>query len=628
MKNPSLLSRIAGHFRLTCSLAPGFALLFAATARAQTPAAPPPPAELPPFVVTATRIPTLAEQTAASVTVITRADLDQAQVTDALSALKSVPGLNVADGGMPGQTAGVFMRGTESRHTVILLDGHRLPTGLQRYFDLGYFPLANIDRIEVVRGPLGSTQGGGALGGAINFITRRGAADGVTGELDGEYGTFTTRRADLSASAEKSGVYADVSGSHFATDNRRPNSQFTSSSTLDTLGWQITPAAKMELLAGYLHRDGGVPGAGTQTTAADPDENLTQNLGFLAPSLTLSLGDTWTHSLNFSYARQRVVDDKSSFSDGITTVVTRGLTYQADFRPSAAVALQAGVERDWQDVNLVPTNTNTALPFARNEREDAIFAGAQVQPLAGLTLLGSVRRDDYEAFYGSADTWRYGASYRLNATGTVLHASDGTAFAAPEIQNFVDFGFGALATTLRPERSRGQEVGLTQELGKLTLGATAFQSKTHDLAQFDTISFTVKNIGLAEMSGIESFMEYRFRPAGLLRLSYTYLDARDAVAARPLARRPRHTISAEARDELAPGWTLGFGVRGVADREDGFPQAQVKDYIVARVFTQYEAGKNLRLKLRVENLFNEQYAEVAGFPALPRGIYGSVEWRF
>ncbi|MEI6861438.1 MAG: TonB-dependent receptor [Verrucomicrobiota bacterium] len=621
-------SRVAGHLATLYAFALGVVPFLATTAYAE-PVPASPPTVLPPAVVTATRMPTVAEQTAAAVTVITRAELEQAQIGDALSALKTVPGLNIADNGMPGQTAGVFMRGTESRHTVILLDGHRLPTGLQRYFDLGFFPLANIDRIEVVRGPLGSTQGGGALGGAINFITQRDVPDGPAGEITGEYGSFATGNAGLGVTAARNGVSANVGTSYFTTDNRRPNSEFTSASMLDTFGWEISQHAKLELLAGYLHRDGGTPGSGTQTTAADLDETLEQNLGFLSPGFTLEIGDTWTHSLNFSYARQHSISDKAQFNaDNETTVVTRGLTYQAEFHPGETVAFQAGVERDWQGVNFVPTNGNTALPFTRNEREDAVFAGVQVQPLAGLTLLASARRDSYESFYGAANTWRYGMSYRVGPTGLALRASDGTAFAAPEIQNFVDFGFGALATTLRPERSRGQEVGFTQELGQVTFGATAFQSKTHDLAQFDTLTFTVKNIGLAEMSGVESFVECRFGVAALLRLNYTYLDAQDKVGNRPLTRRPRHTLGAEVHDEVARGWTLGAGVRAVADREDGFPQKQVPDYIVARVFTQYEVNKNLRLKLRVENLFNEQYAEVAGFPSLPRGIYGSVEWHF
>jgi vitamin B12 transporter len=618
--------------RLSAPRAALAALALVAGLHAQTPSAPSP---LPSLVVTATRVPTPAEETAAAVTVITREQIERAQFGDALAALKTVPGLSVTDGGMPGQAAGIFLRGTETRHTAILLDGRRLPTGLQRYFDLGYFPLGNVARIEVARGPLGAAQGGGALGGAVNFITQRDTADGVSGTVAGDYGTFATRHAEVGVTAARNGVSASVGGAHFATDNRRPNSAFAASSTLNTFGWQITPAARLELLAGWLRRDGGNPGAGTQTMASDLDERLEQELWFLAPSLIVKTGEAWTHTVDFSLSRQRsVADNTQFFSDNTTTVRTRGLAYQAEFRPSDELVAHAGVERGWQDAAYAPGAGNFALPFARNEQHDAVFAGVQFKPLAGLTLLASARRDDYAAFYGAANTWRYGASYRVAATGTVLHAADGTAFAAPEVQNFVDFGFGPLAATLRPERARGQEVGVTQELldGKLKLSATAFQSKTTDLVQFDFLSFTAKNIGLARMRGVETSAEWRFAATGALTVGYTYLEARDAVAGRPLQRRPRHTFSAELRGEPLPGWTLGAGLRGVSDREDTDPvtfiRAQQPGYMVARVFTHYDVNASLRLRLRVENALNKRYSETAGYPALPLSVHGGVEWRF
>ncbi len=630
-------SRLAGRLSKTRAPLGALVLALAAGLRAQPPSAPPaaPPVSLSPLVVTATRVPTLAEETAAAVTVITRAELELAQLGDALAALKTVPGLSVADSGMPGQGAGLFLRGTETRHTAILLDGRRLPTDMQRYFDLGYFPLGNVARIEVARGPLGAAQGGGALGGAVNFITQRGATDGVSGTLAGDYGTFATRHAEVGVTAARNGVSASVGGAHYATDNRRPNSAFEASSTLNTFGWQVTPAARLELLAGWLCRDGGSPGGGTQTTAADPDERFEQELWFLAPSLIVKTGEAWTHTVDFSLARQHsAADNTQVFSDYTTTVRTRGLVYQVEFHPSVALAAYAGAERGWQDADYAPGAGNFALPFTRDERHVAVFAGVQFKPVAGLTLLASARRDDYAAFYGAANTWRYGASYRVAATGTVLHAAEGTAFAAPELQNFVDFGFGPPPTTLRPERARGQEVGVTQELleGKLTLSATAFQSKTTDLVQFDFLSLTSKNIGLARMRGVETSAEWRFAAAGAFTVGYTYLEARDAVAARPLQRRPRHTFFAELRGEPLPGWTLGAGLRGVSDREDTDPvtfiRAQQPGYVVARVFTQYEVNKNLRLKLRVENALNRRYSETAGFPALPLGVHGGVEWRF
>jgi len=317
----------------------------------------------------------------------------------------------------------------------------------------------------------------------------------------------------------------------------------------------------------------------------------------------------------------------SAFSDQDVEVKTQGLIYQVDYTRADALAVQVGAEENRQTIDSTPTGTNTALPFYREERSRAVFVGGTFSPLKNLTLVGSVRRDVYDDDYGSANTWRYGASYRIAATGTVIHASDGTAFAAPEVQNFIDFGFGPSATALDPERSRGQEIGVMQEFGKdFSVEATVFWNEIHDLIQY--VFPSAQNIGLAKTHGVETAAAYRFADVWTAQVAYTYLTARDEVNDTPLARRPRHTVSAEVRGEVARGWLVGAGVRGVSDRRDGFPLGPVEDYVVVRVFSQYAVRKNLLLKARVENVFDENYAEVAGYPALPVAVYGGIEWRF
>jgi len=134
------------------------------------------------------------------------------------------------------------------------------------------------------------------------------------------------------------------------------------------------------------------------------------------------------------------------------------------------------------------------------------------------------------------------------------------------------------------------------------------------------------------MRGVETFVDYRPVKACSLLLGYTYLSAKDENTDLALLRRPRHTLSGEVRCEVAQGWIVGAGVRGVMNRYDTnpstFSRERAEDYVVARVFTQYEVRKNLLLKLRVENLFDEDYSEVAGYPALPVAVHGGVEWRF
>lgn len=620
--NRNLCVRNFGRVSLACALA---APLFINSAQAQVASEPATESTvLNPVIVTATRMAAPVEKTAASATVITRQQIEESQFSDAISALKFVPGLNIADNGMPGQTAGVYTRGTDSRHTAILLDGHRLPTGAQRYFDLSFFPLVNVESIEVVRGPFSSTQGGSAVGGAINFISRRGAGEKPSGSVSAEYGSFDTQRLEAGLSVEKSGLYANVGGSYLSTENERPNSELESSSTLNTVGWKISEGATLELLAGYQQRDGGNPGS---LTSPSLTENLNQDLVILSPRFSLATGEHWKQSLAYSFAEQNTEVTGSAFGDQDLVVKTQGLIYQVDYTPVETLAVQAGAEANWQTIDSDPTGTNTALPFYREERSTAVFAGATYSPVKNLTLVGSARRDVYDDYYGSANTWRYGASYRIEATGTVIHASDGTAFAAPEVQNFIDYGFGPSATTLAPERSRGQEIGVAQEFGKdFSVEATVFWNEIHDLVQY--VFPSAQNVGLAKTHGVETVAAYRFAGTWTASAAYTYLTARDEVNDTPLARRPRHTVSAEVRGEVVRGWLVGAGVRGVMDRYDGFPLGPVEDYVVVRVFSQYALRENLLLKARVENVFDENYAEVAGYPALPVAVYGGIEWRF
>jgi vitamin B12 transporter len=265
------------------------------------------------------------------------------------------------------------------------------------------------------------------------------------------------------------------------------------------------------------------------------------------------------------------------------------------------------------------------LNYSRYEVSEAAFAGASYDLTDALTLLGSVRRDVYQQFYGSSNTWRYGACYRFAGTGTRVHASEGTAFAAPEVQNFA-YSFPPM-TSLEPERSRGQEIGVVQAWSKnLSTGVTAFHNEVENLVQF--VGGAAQNAGRADIRGIESTIDCRPIDKVDLSLNYTYLDAENGLTHRPLVRRPRHAFNAQATWQATPVWLAGAGLRVQVRRYDGAPYSQVEDFATLRVFSSYELRKNLLLKLRIENVFDERYAEVKDYPALPFGAYGGVECKF
>jgi vitamin B12 transporter len=625
MKIPTL-SRLAGRFLFICMLGAS-----ATAAQAQSVTTPPSadgeaPIQLEPFVVTATRTPTPVEKTAASITVITRADIETAGYATADEALRQLPGVTLAGNG-PGQTVGVFTRGAESRHTSILVDGRRLPTAMNRYFDLAYFPLNAFERIEVARGPLSSAQGGSALGGAINFLTPRCVMPGsFDGSVTAEYGYFDHARAETVISTAGKNAYANLAASVTSDENDRPNNAFEARSSLNSFGWSITPALQLDVVAGYLDFDGGTPGS---VPFASLTQQLDRKLSFLMPSLTFRPSENWTHTLTAGLATQQDAQRRTDFTyDDDKTVDSQSVGYQMDFKPLPALSLQAGVEKNWQDVEVTPApgpGGVFGLNYARYEVSEAGFVGATYDVTDAFTILGSARRDVYEEFYGAANTWRYGATYRFAGAGTRVHASDGTAFAAPEVQNFA-YSFPPV-TSLEPERSRGQEVGVSQRWGgKLDTSVTAFRNEVENLVQF--VGGAAQNVGRTEIRGVETTLDYRPVKTVGLSLNYTYLDAENGLTDRPLVRRPRHAFNAQATWQATSAWLVGTGLRVQMRRYDAPPYSQVEDFATVRIFSSYELRKNLLLRLRLENVFDERYAEVKDYPALPFGAYGGVEWRF
>ena len=190
--------------------------------------------------------------------------------------------------------------------------------------------------------------------------------------------------------------------------------------------------------------------------------------------------------------------------------------------------------------------------------------------------------------------------------------------------------------SVQPEKSRGWDAGIDQTLfdGNLTLSGTYFDNRFSNLLEYEvenpvTYAGEEINVDKASTSGVELGANAKIGAATTARLGYTYLQALDDVTDTRLIRRPRHTLDCSLESQVTSQWLTGVGVHLVADRVDGiYAPAQLGGYTTLRLYTQYKVRPNLLLKLRVENALDRTYQEVAGYPALPRGVYGGIEWRF
>jgi vitamin B12 transporter len=632
----SLLSRVAGWsftaFACVATALPG--------ARAQTVAVASPATDqheavrLDNFVVSASRTPQDIEYTPSSVSVLSPTELAASQITDLRTALAAEPGVIIVNTGAVGSQSAVMMRGANSYQTLFVVDGVRMNDRSAAYQNfLGQADLGGIDRIEVLRGPQSTLYGSSAMGGVITVDTTHGCGE-TSGSLSAVAGSFNT--VGGSASVQGGTKTLGYSGfiSREVTDNDRPNNNSKVWSYSTRL--EVTPSAMTLVGVTFRGQDGDYQEPGVLSNKYPGTVEAKNYLGTaygqlrIGPDITSRLTVGW-HQREYSYASDYGVSYLRNTRDILDWQNTWTATQELE------VVAGANYERSYYTVSGEQTSDTVK----------AGYVSATYRPIEALTLTGGVRGDDYSSA-GSAITWRMGASW-VPAKGSKLRATYGTGFSAPGSDDrFGVATFGQLANpNLHPEKSGGWDVGFDQEIlgDALTTSVTYFHNRFTDLFNWYTLRPTdfkydaanpyngrTINVGRATTSGVELALNGKLNTLVSARVAYTYLDARDDILNVRLIRRPRHVVDAEARFQVSNPWIIGAGVHVVAGREDMdfklYTQLDAEDYTTVRLFTSYALTKNLLLKVRIENALDEKYAEASGYPALPRAVYGSVEWKF
>ena len=589
-------------------------------------------------VVTATRLPILEDESPASISVVTSEEIEQRQVRRVADALREVPGLTVTQTGAPGQLTSVFTRGLRSEHTQVLLDGVPINQGLQGAFNFADLAVDNIDRIEVVRGPQSTLYGPRALAGAIQIFTRQGSGT-PTLNWNIEAGSFETYRESYASQGSWKQLDYSFAASTFATENERSNNEYRLWNGIANVGWSPNEQLRIGSLFTYSLADSGNPNS---IFTPRPVDNLLTERWLIGPRINFQPVKWWDHQLVLAYDHERQVNDPNEdFFVGPTRALFKRFTL--DYQNNAKLAswltlttgtfysdVEAGQERPFISQEFGPQPT-----FISDETEQAsVFAQASVHPIKDLNLVAGGRFDHFNQF-GDVWTYRFAGSYRIAPTDTTLHASIATGFSPPSSQDKI-FGNNF---ELEPERNRGWDVGFEQRLwnGRVQFGATYFHNRLTNLIGFSGL-FETLNLGAARTQGIET--ELKLRPTQDLTLTatYTYLDAEKTSAAdinQPqgarLPRRPRHEGYASAS-------YLWFGkLRTTAEgkfvnaREEltfGGPNFDIEDYAFMNIAAEFEVTRHVAVFGRINNLTDEQYAEVFGFPALGRGAYGGVRLTF
>lgn len=590
---------------------------------------------LPEMVVTPTGDATPLAQLGQSVTVITAADIANKGWRSLPEALRTVPGVYITQAGAPGSTTTISIRGSRTRHVLVLVNGIRAgdPSTIERAAFVPGIDLANVERIEIVRGAVSGLYGSDAVAGVVNVITKD-ATEGTTVSLFAEGGSYSTYRvgAELSGrtgivSYAVNATYLDSEGYSSAAEWYEGNTENDAFNTLNVsarLGLQPTETTAFDVFAQYNESEDEYDAGAADN--GDSDVNVATTDSLLA-GLEARFGADdakWKQKVAAQYS---VFDREFVSTWGENTF--EGKNWEVEWR---------------NDVALCESHTLTAGLGYRDETSEtdgrdkasAFTQGVFIQDKAiygAFSGVANVRYDDHQEF-GEAITYLVAPSYVVEKTGTRLKGSYGTGYKAPALYQLyapaAEWGPVGNAD-LDPEESTTWDVGFEQVVIEdlLSAGLTYFSSEVEDQIEFLT---GYENVSEVDSSGVEAFVSVTPCDCLSIDATYTYTDAEDKETGKQLVRVPEDRATLGINYAIADRGNVSATATYVSDRSDLFYDAamfsnvevEIDDYIVVDLSASCDVTEKVTVFGRVENVFDEEYEEVYGYGTAGLSGYGGV----
>ena len=566
-----------------------------------------------PLVVTANRAEQPATAVPASVSVITRDDIQRIQPPDLAELLRLQPGVDIVRNGGPGGQTSVFLRGGNSNHVLVLVDGVRVAASGTGAFQWETLDPAVIELIEIVRGPRAARWGSDAIGGVIQIFTRR--PDGVAASA--RYGSDDDRRAVLAVGDQDRAVPLDLTVAGRRVDGFSAQNPDGFAYDPDDDGFEnlsATTGGALDVGGGALTWRGRAAIGETEFDSGTSDfENWSWRFDYRREG-----AGPWSWQAGAATARDRL---ETTTAFGTSEVVTRRL--QADWVAERALG-ESGAWLFGADAWRVSGVSRGS--WDRTRTNVGAFAGliGRSGPL-GYEL--SLRIDDDEDF-GTEPTgnlaidWRFGSTLRAFAT-------TGRAFRAPTFSQLFSPGFGgqfAGNPALEPERSWSAEIGLDLRPTpgqRLTLAA--YSNWIDDLIDFSGPEFRAVNVAEARIRGLELTHGLTTRDWSS-DLQLTWQDPEDRSAGGDLLRRAEFKGSWALDYRATAGWRVGGELVHVGNRLD-VGAAELASYTLVNLRSRLSLSPQWQLELRVDNLADRDYQPLVGFNAADRRVFVELGWR-
>jgi len=582
-------------------------------------------ARLEEITVTASKIEEAVEESPSSIIVIRKSDIEAMNVQFLPDVLRSVPELNIRQSGGTGKLATVMLRGASAEQVLVMIDGVKVKSTTTGSFDFSGINVADIERIEIIKGPQSTIYGSEAMGGVINIITKKGKG---MPKLDASFeaGSFGTYSPSMTFSGGAEKFDYRITGAYFYTDGisaakaGTERDGYKNASVSGKFGFRPTEKLELEFSGRYYYNRSELD-FGT-TRPDDPNYVQQGNHLLLSGKAKLYLLNKWEQILTISTVKDilktRDPDDifgwhSSNITTGIDTV-----EWQHNLYLSNVYTLTAGAEYRKEKGESIAMPTGV-LRFDKSIDNKAVYLNNKLKFFKeSLIINAGLRYDDHEMF-GSETTYRVGAVYNIKPADMRIRGNYGIGFRAPTLNDL--FWPGAGNPNLKPEKSSSWEIGIEKDIAKdkLSVSITYFDQTYNDLIQWAEVAPWVwqpQNIAKAEVRGIEADAKLKLTDNINVKAGYAYLDTEDTVG-KKLSGRPRDkvSISADYRKNNLMLNTQYIYVGKRYNREG--ERDELGAYSLVNLNASYKVSKEITLFGRIHNLFDKKYEEVKDF-----GVYG------
>ncbi|WP_272656630.1 MULTISPECIES: TonB-dependent vitamin B12 receptor BtuB [unclassified Providencia] len=596
------------------------------------------------LVVSANRFEQPISSILAPVTVVTREDIDHWQSNTVVDVLRRLPGVDIAQSGGMGQQSSLFIRGTESRHVLVLIDGVRLnQAGISGSSDMSQIPISLVQRIEYIRGARSAVYGSDAVGGVVNIITRR-DNDGTTlnagigSHSYQNYNGSTQQKIGENTTVTAAGAYTHTKGFDLAPKDVSPR-QYDKDGFLSKSLWLgIEHQFSSEILAyarayGYDNRTNydvseyaGLSVDTRKLYNRTYETGLKYHQGKYSSSLMGSYG--YSKDYNFD-PRKGQYSESANLDESKQYNIQWGNSYLLD-----KGNISAGV--DYQRQSIEPSSY-AMISEKQTLNNTGIYLTGQYAIIDSVTAEAAIRSDHHSEFNWHT-TWQSGLSWEFHE-GYKLIGSYATAYKAPNLTQLYAYSSSAYGTTLgnpnlKPEESKQWEIGVEGTTGPLFWQVNAYHNDIDNLIAYKSgyPTSTYENIGEAEIKGVEWVGEFE---TGILhhQVTYQYVDPRNKKTDKVLERRAKQQVKYQldwAIDKVDMGLTYQY----IGSRYDNdysqFPSRRVKQGGVSLwdLTAAYPITSHLTIRGKIANMFDKDYETAYGYRTAGREYFLTGSYNF